>query len=224
MIGKLFAILASAILIACSSCSHSPVPDAPKTLSPPAVGRLVILDEDGDKEGYCTVWKASATLAVTAGHCCAKDKHYRIEGPNAIPGERIVTLVDNDDQDFCVFHAKMKGEPLKIAARDPAIGSRVWVAGYPKGYYMISEGYWSGRDIDTRNRAMYSIDAIGGYSGSPVMTADGKVCSILTEGYQGASVTFGTPIEQIRIAIKKARATPVPDEEEVGELVKPDED
>lgn len=223
MIGKFLSIVVLTISLACGgSCSHSPVPDSPKTLNVPSVAKLIILDSDGGREGSCTAWKASATLIVTAGHCCDKTSNYKLEGPNAIPGERIVGLVDIDDQDVCVLHGKMKGPPIRIAANDPPIGSKVWVAGFPRGYYMIGEGYWSGRDTDDRNRAMYSIDAVGGFSGSPVMNTDGEACSILTEGFLGQSVTFGTPLEHIRAALRKAKVTPVPDDEVVGDL-KPSE-
>ncbi len=209
-------------LVACSSCTHSPVPDSPRTQDVPAVAKLIILDGEGNREGICTAWKASETLIVTAGHCCDPGQGYMLDGDSGVPGSRIVPLVDNDNADICVLHAQMKGAPIRIARTDPAIGARVWVAGFPKGYFMIGDGYWSGRDMTSDNRrCMFSIDAIGGYSGSPVLNAEGEAVSVLVEGYLGASVTFGVNLDQIRLALRKARATPVPDEDEVtGELPK----
>lgn len=223
MLGKIALTLAIAVTLACGSCARNPVPDEPRTLNRPTVGKLIIIDSDGNREGLCTAWKATEDLIVTAGHCCEDGHHYMLEGDAGVPGTRIVSLVDNDKVDVCVLHGKMRGEPIKLAHWDPQIGSKVWVAGYPKGYFMIGEGYWSGRDItDDNARAMFSIDAVGGYSGSPVLNTDGRVVAILVEGYLGASVTFGVNLNQIRIAIKKARATAVPSEDDLtGELPTP---
>jgi hypothetical protein len=207
--------LAAGVLIACGSCTRNPIPDAPHTLDRPSVAKLQVYDETGDEDGTCTVWKASDTMAVTAGHCCDKGQTYQFIGEAAIPGERIDVLLDDDKHDICVFRAKMRGPSLHLAVRDPAVGSKVWTAGYPHGFFMIGEGYWSGRD--DKGRGSYSIDAAGGFSGSPVMTPDHHVICMLNSGYLGHSVTFGTNLDQIRSALHRASLVKL-DEEPIGEL------
>lgn len=210
MLGKIFAVVGAALLIACSSCAHHPVPDAPAMLAQPSVGKLLVLDETGDLASSCTVWKVDERRAVTAGHCCEDDHFYGIEGQAAVPGDQISVLVDNDDVDICVLAARMRGEPIQIAYTDPPIGSRVWSLGYPKGYFMIADGYWSGRIKG--NQPGFSIDGTGGFSGAPVLDSKNRAVSVLIEGYLGHSVTFGVPLEQIRIALSAARAKGLPED------------
>ena len=44
----------SLLLFACGSCVPKSVPDEPPTLIQPSVGKLEVLDPDGDKLGTCT--------------------------------------------------------------------------------------------------------------------------------------------------------------------------
>lgn len=200
----------SSILVACGSCVPRSVPDSPNTLEPQTVAKLQILKENGEKNGSCTVWKASPTLAVTAGHCCKSDNYYTIHGAPAIEGAPVSVLVDNDTWDVCVLHARMDGPIIPIAAQDPAIGARVWTAGYPHGVYVITDGYWSGRDGD--NQGTTSIVAAGGASGSPIMDTNGRAVGVLVSGYRGAPVTFGVPIESLRRALAQARQLDKPED------------
>lgn len=222
MLGKrLLLLLIGVFCVACSSCYKGSVGDFPKTTSDVAVAKLIIIDSDGDRDGTCTVWKVAEGLLATAGHCCEKDKHYMIDGLRGVPGHDIRVLVDDDKRDICILNGRMIGRPIRLAKQDPAIGERVWVSGFPRGYFMMTDGYWSGRDeTDDELAATYSIEGIPGYSGSPVMNTNSEVVSILTHGYLGSGVTFGPNLDYIRNAIRKARLVKIKidDDDVIGEL------
>jgi len=214
------------LLMACSSCAYRQYPSEVPTMSDPAVAQLVTV-EDGKESGHCTVFKVGSDLAMTAGHCCGTDEDsgaslpnilgalvdlkvdkpvmtYHAKGPHAIPGAGLEVLYDDDEHDVCLLKGKLKGAPLALALHDPALGARVWTAGYPKGQYLISSGYWSGRDEDDESVA--SIAVWGGASGSPVMDSDGRVVGVLRAYYPPLSnLAIIASLEWLRTALAQAK-------------------
>lgn len=227
---KVLLILMSLLVAACQSCAHAQtVPDDGRpNMSNISVGKLEISDGDGDLTGTCTIWKATDNLAVTAGHCCSSEDKlamYVIKGEFGTPGDRVIPLLDNDDDgwDVCVMSAHMRGPSIELADHDPPLGSTVWVVGYPHGYFMMTDGFWSKRD-EKAGWSAFSIDGTGGYSGSAVVDTHGKALTVLSRGYLGRGVTLGMPLEHLRAALRKASTIKVPSEEDiVGDILKPDE-
>ncbi len=189
-----FAIL----LAACGACGANQYPDAVPTMLDPAVVKLASVVE-GEVQGYCTGWKISPTHMMTAGHCCDEGTTFLMEGPHAIPGETAKVSYDDDEHDVCVLKGKMMGTPIKIAPRDPMLGAAVWTAGFPKTHYLISSGYWSGRENDNQGRV--SVAVWGGASGSPIMDSRGDAVCMLVAYYPPmANFALCTPVEWLRIA------------------------
>lgn len=203
----------------CSACGkyRSELP----TTSNPAVAQLVKV-VDG-KAKHCTVFKVGDERAVTAGHCCGSEedpdadlwallfdevpeKHvitYHAQGPHAVPGAAFTVLWDDDEHDICILRGRLRGVPLQLAAHDPALGARVWTAGYPKSDLLFSDGLWSGRDGSDEGKA--SIAVWGGASGSPVMDTDGRVVGVLRAFKSPMSnMAFIAPLEWLRHGLMMA--------------------
>lgn len=194
-------LLVLTLLVAgCTSCASRQTPNDVPTLSDPAVAQLIVSD-NGEEVGTCSVFKVGTNLALTAGHCCTEDegvvRTYHAKGPHAVPGAELKAVRVDETHDVCVMRGLLRGAPLQLAAHDPAVGDLVWTAGYPKGVFLISSGHWSGRDED--DDAIASIAVWGGASGSPVLDSDGRVVGILRAYYPPMSnMSVIAPIEWIR--------------------------
>lgn len=195
---RLSALLLVCGLTACGSCGTTPLrADLPSDLPMPSVARLTITHADGNT-GSCSVFKLSDDTVGTAGHCCdGADDTYTIE-PTGIEA----TVVHHTETpDVCIMRASMPGPSLSIAKHDPAVGESVWVYGFPRGIPAFQTAYWSGRHD---GGGVVSIDAVGGYSGSPVLNRDGELVGILVSGYLGQSISFLTTVEHVRHAVRIA--------------------
>lgn len=193
-------LLVALFLMACSSCAAQQYPDNVPTMSDPAVVKLVITVE-GETEGYCTAWKLDENRIMTAGHCCENeaDAVYLTEGPHAIPGAVAKFLFRSEKHDVCVLKGKINGAPIQLAERDPALGEMVWTAGFPKVEYLISSGYWSGRDDADQCKA--SVAVWGGASGSPIMDKKGHAVGVLVAYLPPMSnLAYCTPLEWMKVA------------------------
>lgn len=189
-----------------------PKPAAEATPTPPsddiimtdvAVAKLVIV-ENGEESGYCTVWKVGTDLAMTAGHCCDTNTetstftYHAVEG-HAVEDAPFEVLFDDDAHDTCIMHGRMTGNAIKLADKDPAVGERVWTAGYPKTIFLISEGRWSGR-YGEDNEGKASIAVWGGASGSPVFNMRGEAIGLLHAFYSPMSnMAIIVPIEWLQV-------------------------
>lgn len=124
-------------------------------------------------------------------------------GRMAVTGVKFEVLRDDDMNDVCVLRGAMKGSPIILAKKEPNIGERVWTEGYPRGVFLISEGYWSGaRDMDT---TVASTAIWGGASGSPVMNAEGEAVALLNRYYPPMSnMTLMVPLEWLHANVTSA--------------------
>lgn len=208
-------------LTACTvSCAARVTPHDVPTMSDPAVAKLIIV-EDGEEAGTCTVFKVGDNLAMTAGHCCADSEEdpilkllgaetkkvartFHAQGPHAVDGAEFTIAHVDEEHDVCTLKGPLKGPSLRLALHDPALGEHVWTAGYPKGIFLISSGHWSGRDTDGEGLA--SLSVWGGASGSPVMDPDGNVVGILRAYYPPMStLSIVAPLEWVRVSLREAR-------------------
>lgn len=199
-VNRFVLFLLLSFIVACGSCAGRDIPRI-NMHERPIVGRLEIYDSDATLRGRCTVWKAADEIMITAGHCCASDRYYTISGTGMTLGIDITLLIDDDDKDICVLRGRMDGRRALLASKEPEIGDRVWVVGYPHGTFAMTDGYWSGRNDE--GDPVTSIDGAGGYSGSPVMNEDNEVIGVLVKGYLGQSVTMVAPLDKLRIDIRR---------------------
>lgn len=180
-------------------------------MSDVAVIQLVTF-KDGKADGECTAFKVDERHVMTAGHCCETEEghtfSYSGKGPHAVPGASLKVVFDNDDHDVCVLRGPVVGAPLWLADQDPAIGDRVWTAGWPRNHFLISDGHWSGRRGTGKDeRGVTSTVGWYGASGSPVMDRRGRVVGVLIEIMRGQdNITRVAPLEWLRSALEHARA------------------
>lgn len=192
-----------ALIAACAGPQTRSLPE----LYRPAVAKMLMTSTDGST-GQCTAWKVGSNLIATAGHCCDAEYTYALEGDAMPVGASAPTvLVDDDVHDVCILRGEMKGRVIQLAAADPDVGEAVWTAGYPKGWFLISSGYWSGRDDD--NEGVCSVVVAGGASGSPILDRDGRAAGVLIKRATGMdNLTLAAPIEWLSLAHTLASKNP----------------
>lgn len=172
-------IIAAAIAVVCLSAATvaSPIP--------PPLSAVVQID------GNCTGFHIGGGRIVTAGHCIGKLAGFKVavEGGATYAGTLAMYSSHRFADDLAVIRVP---ELANVAALQVSCGASppagtdvhmsgypgvyglatVWgkVAGLPRGYAAI--GAW-------RDALPVNISSYGGFSGSPMMTEDGKVIGVL---------------------------------------------
>jgi hypothetical protein len=195
-------LMLAVLALATVCCTLTPQPVAPggaPTMSDPAVVKLLMTDQ-----GQCTAWKIGANLVATAGHCCEEGSTYTAEGPHSVAHREIKVLVDDDEHDICIMEGPIDGRTIALASGDPAVGETVWTTGYPRGTFLISDGYWSGRDED--GDGVCSVVVNPGASGSPILNLRGEAIGILVRYRPGMdNLAFVTSLDVLRANLLKAQ-------------------
>lgn len=147
------------------------------------------------------------TFILTAAHVCSliDDRQKKRVFPEYdsnkynIEIESLIAIIDIDgkpypglvfvmsnDFDICIAVSKKINKPsLSISNKPPRIAERVYSLGYPDntwdaGVVPIFEGFYSGeRDMIWKKEAIYTIPIYYGSSGSPIITAGGKILGVI---------------------------------------------
>tara|TARA_R110000824_G_scaffold57222_4_gene155853 strand:- start:2475 stop:3173 length:699 start_codon:yes stop_codon:yes gene_type:complete len=119
-----------------------------------------------------------------------------------------VVLIDVKN-DLCVVSTKrIMGAPYKLAWKYPDLGEKVYNIAAPMGIYeknikLLFTGLYSGSAYD---RAVFSLPATGGSSGSPVLDGEGRVIGLISAVTRGFNNIVISPtlkdIQQIVNTIK----------------------
>lgn len=134
---------------------------------------------------------------LTAAHVCIDERAKKFLSKvkhkmffYAIDIDRVympVEIVAADQRhDLCVLYVKNLQKPaMPIAVDKPEPGDRVYNLAAPIGIYdrnmmPIFEGFYNGESF---NRAIYSLPAIGGSSGSPIMNHRGELIGMVSAAY-----------------------------------------
>jgi len=127
-----------------------------------------------------------------------------MSGDYSTPGESYTPLVDDDEHDVCVLRGHMSGNSIHIARRDPGVGDSVWTEGFPRGIFLISTGYWSGRDEDL-DRGITSSTVGFGSSGSPILDSENRAVGVVSARYREMdNLTIVATVEWMRRALASA--------------------
>ena len=134
---------------------------------------------------------------LTAAHVCIDERAKRFLSKvkhkmffYAIDIDRVympVEIVAADQRnDLCILYVKKLQKPaMHIAVDEPEPGDCVYNIAAPIGIFdrnmmPIFEGFYNG---DSFNRAIYTLPAIGGSSGSPIMNHRGELIGMVSAAY-----------------------------------------
>jgi len=146
--------------------------------------------------------------------------------------------VRNIGADICVVESSINAPALHIAKREPDFGDKVLNIAAPGGFMMpsatggavfITDGRFSGSYIEDKRgiKAVYTLWAIGGSSGSPIMNEAGEMIGMVSAIHKGfwprgyammgmqpmmrveitnaaSPLTIGPTLSQVRETIKAA--------------------
>ena len=93
--------------------------------------------------------------------------------------------------DLCVGHVwGLFDKPIKLSKRGPKRGERVINIAAPSGFFAprtvpVLDGRFSGNTSFNRDhqRAVYTVPAVGGSSGSPIMTSKGRLIGMISAAH-----------------------------------------
>jgi S1-C subfamily serine protease len=166
------------------------------------------------------------SFIITAAHLCkavevTKDlKELQTKITSADPGFKVVTfggkqydakvLKYNNKIDICMMFVEglTNIEPVEIARKIPKVGEKIYNIAAPQGVFapgMVSilEGRFSG-DHPTKKRALYSLPAAGGSSGSMILNHKGRLIGVLHSVWRYFHhITIGTNFKDTKDFIKK---------------------
>lgn len=139
-------------------------------------------------DGNCTGFHIGGGRIVTAGHCIDKLGGFKVvlSDGREVGATLVIYSNPRTGDDMAMIKISVEPDALSLACGPPpAVGTVIHMTGYPGGYGLATvwgrvagtpreyEGVW-------RDAIPINISSFGGFSGSPVMTEDGKVIGILT--------------------------------------------
>ena len=152
-----------------------------------ATGSGVIV-ENGENGSY----------ALTAAHICANklDKRLAIKVKKFLYRFKVIDLKGriypveilhmNSELDTCILYVRGLRRPaVRISKKKPEEGDRVYNLAAPVGIFDINmvpifQGFYSGA---TRKKAIYTIPAKGGSSGSPIINHRGELVGMVSMAF-----------------------------------------
>ena len=158
------------------------------------------VDERENPVGYhvdmgCSGTLISEDLFLSAGHCGYQVNHTvrfnyqndKLGNPKSTQDYSVVEVVEqenNSNWDYAIV--RLEGKPGKkfgfaqIIDRDPITGSPVTLIGHPSGVPKVIHS----ADVvgNQSNWLQYTVDTAGGSSGSGVLTSDGYLVGVHTNG------------------------------------------
>ena len=148
------------------------------------------------------------TYILTAGHVCnteflaklihnsePKDLEYRVLDANGIYHTATVYKLDTEN-DICVLQTTRLGLPkIKFRNTGPRFGEQLYNLAAPAGfaaknYVPIMEGRYSGF---TSRKMVFTIEAVGGSSGSPIFDKYGEMVGMIISVHRRAPFLSFSP-------------------------------
>ena len=100
---------------------------------------------------------------------------------------KVEIVAEDEKNDICVLWVKdLYKKALAISPKSPEIGDKVYNMAAPLGIFYpnmipLQEGYYNGQK---KNKDIYSIPAIGGSSGSPIVNHKGELVGMIHSVYR----------------------------------------
>lgn len=163
----------------------------------PSIVTLTVEKKDGSGVTGTAFLAIKDGIAVTALHVVRNAKRVTANFSNGDEYE-VTGLIDKDEKrDLALIRIKTFGKPLlRFVTAEPAIGSKVYVIGAPKGLeFSISDGLLSQiQNIDRVNNYQFSCPASPGNSGGPLVNASGEVLGVVSwQLREGQNLNFAIP-------------------------------
>ena len=153
-------------------------------------------------------------LAVTAWHLIHDARRVQAHFSDGTSAE-VVGLIDkNEKLDLALLQIKCDRRPqLKVAARPPVIGTRIYVVGSPGGFeFTLSEGLIGQiRSVDEVRYYQLSCPISPGDSGGPVLNERGEAVGVVSWRKADAqSLGFAIPAQGVAALRKSGPPQPWP--------------
>lgn len=163
--------------------------------------KLDYIGGEAQGTGWFIATDGKTSVVATAGHVCGQQGLLYVT--DALGEKRIgsVVYMIEDDKiglDACLL--VVSGPAVRVARVGPlsdGFGTRVWYAGYPHAIRFVAYGLFTQSGADDRggdleHYMLVSIPTAGGASGSPIMSMDDRVVSILIARVVGFhEITYG---------------------------------
>jgi len=189
----------------------SPPPPAVAGGPRPAVARVVCGAGPGTDcgSGVLVEVRGRHALVLTAWHVVRGNRDaISVRWPDGTAAPARVAASDDAFDLAALFTAAPAAAPVPVAARPPAPGDRLTIAGYgpPPFDYREASGEMTQRLGPTGRHPMHMVElragARRGDSGGPILTADGELAAVLF-GSNG-EITIGSNTTEIRALLSKA--------------------
>jgi hypothetical protein len=230
---KLFICFLFALMGLSMSCATTHHGAFPKQARKAFVKIEKVIHVSNCVEGQCSVERLLTTgsgaviknnefgsLVLTAAHVCESSR-YR-PGPGIQIeievldlemkryGARIVTM-DHEIDTCSLFVIGLDKPPLEMYYGHYEEGTRVYNVAAPvgimnKNMVPLLNGFYLG--LEGKYRALYSVPAIGGSSGSPIVTKDGKLVGMVhSVNILFPMITVSPPLESLKKFIFESEKT-----------------
>lgn len=166
----------------------------------PAVARVVAPDGNGTSlgSGVLVDINASQALVLTNWHVVRDSRSaVLVQFPDGFQSAGTVLRVDATWDLAAIVIWRPNVEPVELAARAPAIGEMLTIAGYGRGPYREVSGGCTQYLSPGSGQPMELVELIGearqGDSGGPIFNADGELAGVLFGESGGRTIGASSP-------------------------------
>ncbi len=160
--------------------------------------------------GSGSIFAISDEKYLSAYHVCEDEIDHPTHFNLYLDGNPLTVIKADKKKDLCLLYSNKKNllKPLKIASdlptvcdvSDPKECDKVWLIGFPLGVgpFPTDGRYVNLINIQEHMRYLLSLQAYGGFSGSPILNDDGEVVSMLVMGVPVfTQMSFGVTLSDI---------------------------
>jgi uncharacterized protein YcfL len=158
---------------------------------------------NGIDDRICSSVAVGPHTLLTAMHCIVNPQQMEVDGQM-----HKITALDMDKQDHVLVHLDtFFYDVLPVEQREPGTDEHVRVWGWPGSsrYPIFREGWYMGLDPADKDVRVWQLPVYHGDSGAPLVSDDGKVITLVSEGWEDVPVggTYSlnfTPEQMLRAA------------------------
>ncbi len=197
-----------------TGCNHkiqAPIPVAPISIQQKASHMVTFLDNEGEPEGLCTATAIGPHAIMTASHCNEGPKQDSLIRLDLSRKVFHILAATTDSRDHVIYLVDATfTNVIEYKARKAVVGEHVFIYGDGGAEYpaRLLSGtaieFPDHSDVDANDGIVcFSIQVIGGDSGSAIYGDDGSILALVTYGnvLKKDSVSFALDFSERQIAI-----------------------